>query len=186
MIAACLLALLSPLAAGRWSRSLLLHRWRSPWTIWTALALQVVLVQAVLPQALAPVLHVATYAVGLGFLWANRRTAGVLVVGAGAALNGVTITLNGGVLPASPSAVAAAGLQHDASFDNSAVVPDAVLPWLGDVLAWPQPLPLANTFSVGDVLIVLGVVVAAWTGTGPLRRAVQGAPEPDAVATAAA
>jgi hypothetical protein len=177
LIAACLLALLSPLLAGRWSRSLLLHRWRSAWTIWTALALQVVLVQATLPGVLAPTLHVATYAVGLAFLWANRRTPGVLVVGAGAGLNGGTIALNGGVLPASPAAVAAAGLDHGAGFDNSAVVPDAVLPWLGDVLAWPAPLPLANTFSVGDVLIVLGVVVAAWTGTQRLRSA--GAPDPE-------
>jgi membrane protein implicated in regulation of membrane protease activity len=185
LIAACLLALLSPLTAGRWSRSLLLHRWSLPWTIWAALGLQVVLVQATLPGALAPVLHVATYAVGLLFLLANRRTPGVLLVAGGAAVNGVTIALNGGVLPASPSAVAAAGLAQDAGFDNSAVLPDAVLPWLGDVAAWPAPLPLANTFSVGDVLIVLGVVVAAWSGTQRLRRAPEVDPDRDAATDAA-
>jgi hypothetical protein len=171
LIAACLLALGSPLVVGRWSRSLLLHRWARPWAVWAALGLQVVLVQATLPGVLAPVLHVATYAVGLAFLWANRRAPGLLLVAGGATLNGVTIALNGGVLPASPAAVAAAGLPQDGGFDNSAVVPDAVLPWLGDVGAWPAPLPLANTFSVGDVLIVLGVVLAAWTGTQRLRRA---------------
>jgi hypothetical protein len=170
LIAACLLALASPLLAGRWSRSLLLHRWRSPWTIWVALALQVVLVQVELPGALAPVVHVATYVVALWFLWTNRRAPGVLLVGSGAALNGTTIALNGGVLPARPAAVDAAGLDSDVAFSNSTVVPDAVLPWLGDVFAWPAPLPLANTFSVGDVLIVLGVVAAAWTGTASLRR----------------
>jgi hypothetical protein len=60
-------------------------------------------------------------------------------------------------------------------------VADAVLPWLGDVFAWPAPLPLANTFSVGDLVIVLGVVVAAWTGTGSLRgsRSPDGAGAPD-------
>ena len=180
VIAACLLALLSPLVAGRWSRRLLLTRWRSPWTIWTALALQVVVVQVPLPGAVAPVLHIGTYVVALGFLWANRHSPGVVVVGAGAASNGVTIALNGGVLPAAPGAVAASGLDSEADFHNSAVVPDAVLPWLGDVFAWPAPLPLANTFSVGDVLIVLGVAVATWSGTRTLRRT----PADDVPATA--
>jgi Family of unknown function (DUF5317) len=175
LIAACLLALLSPLVAARWSGWLLLHRWRSAWTVWTALALQVVLVQVHLPGPVAPVLHVATYAVALGFLWANRRAPGVLLVGAGAALNGTTIALNGGVLPAAPAAVRAAGLDSEVAFANSAVVEDPVLPWFGDVFAWPAPLPLANTFSVGDVLIVLGVVVAAWTRTRSLRRSGAGA-----------
>jgi hypothetical protein len=179
LIVACLLALASPLVTGRWSRSLLLHRWRSAWTIWTALALQVVLVQVHLPGGVAPVLHVATYAVALGFLWANRRAPGVPLVGAGAVLNGTTIALNDGVLPARPAAVAAAALDSDPAFSNSAVVHDPVLPWFGDVLAWPAPLPLANTFSVGDVLIVLGVVVAAWTGTQALRGSRSQAPERD-------
>jgi len=46
-----------------------------------------------------------------------------------------------------------------------------VLPWLGDIFAWPAPMPLANTFSVGDILIVLGVFVAAWSGTRRLGDA---------------
>jgi hypothetical protein len=69
------------------------------------------------------------------------------------------------VLPSSRSAVEAAGIEHDAEFANTAVVENPVLPWLGDVFAWPAPMPLANTFSVGDVLIVAGVVVLAWSGS---------------------
>ena len=98
-------------------------------------------------------------------MWANRGIPGILLVAAGAASNGITIALNGGVLPASPGAVAAAGIDTHAAFANSAVISHPTLLWLGDVFAWPAPLPLANTFSVGDALIALGILVAAWTGT---------------------
>jgi hypothetical protein len=170
LLAACGLAMLSPLLAGRWSARLLLHRWRHPLLIWGTLVLQVFVIEAPLPDALASVLHVATYALALAFLVVNRDLPGVLVVGAGAALNGVTIALNGGVLPASAAAIAATGVDRDGEFANSAVVADPVLPWLGDMFAWPAPLPLANTFSLGDVLIAVGVAMAAWSGTQRLGR----------------
>ncbi|MBK5250797.1 MAG: DUF5317 family protein, partial [Actinomycetales bacterium] len=67
-------------------------------------------------------------------------------------------------------ASSAAGISVDSGFTNSAVVDHPVLPWLGDVFAWPDPLPLANVFSVGDVLIAVGVLLAAWTGTRRLAR----------------
>ena len=169
--AACVLALLSPLLAGRWAAGLLLHQWRWPLLIWATLALQVVVVEVPLPGVLAPVLHVGTYVVALGFVWVNRDVAGIVFVAAGAVSNGITIALNGGVLPASPGAVAAAGLGSHTAFANSAVLAHPTLTWLGDVFAWPAPLPLANTFSVGDALIALGVLVSAWTGTRRIGRA---------------
>lgn len=170
LIAASVLALLTPLLAGRWPAGLLMHRWRLAWLVWVALALQVVVVEVRLPDSLAPVLHVGTYVAALVFLVANRRLRGVLVVAVGATLNGLTIALNGGTLPASADAIAATGVDRDAAFANSAVVHDAVLPWLGDVFAWPAPLPLANTFSVGDIVIVLGVLVVAWAGARRIGR----------------
>ncbi|MHB1490937.1 MAG: DUF5317 family protein, partial [Cellulomonas sp.] len=98
-------------------------------------------------------------------LWMNRHIPGALLVGAGAASNGITIALNSGVLPASRAAITAAGIDPHLAFANTAVLNHPVLPWLGDVFAWPAPLPLANTFSIGDILIVLGVIIATWTGT---------------------
>jgi len=168
VLAACALAVLSPLLAGRWPAALLLHRWRWPLLIWATLAIQVVVVEVPLPGGLAPVLHVVTYLVALGFVWANRHIPRILLVAAGAAANGITIALNNGVLPASAGAAAAAGIDPHTAFANSAVVDHPTLPWLGDVFAWPAPLPLANTFSVGDVLIVLGILLAAWTGARQL------------------
>lgn len=170
LIAVCVLAIASPLVVGRWPAGLLLHGWRWPALLWVALLVQVLAVEVTLPGALAPVLHVGTYAAALAFLVLNRRAPGLLLVAAGASTNGVTIALNGGTLPASAAAQAAAGLATDGEFANSAVVADPMLPWLGDVFAWPAPLPLANTFSVGDVLIAAGVAVAAWSGTRRIGR----------------
>src|SRR5450759_5502676 len=170
VLAACALALISPLLAARWPAALLLHRWRWPLLIWVTLAIQVVVVEVPLPGGLAPVLHVMTYLVALGFVWANRHIPRIMLVAAGAAANGITIALNNGVLPASAGAAAAAGVESHTTFANSAVIDHPTLPWLGDVFAWPAPLPLANTFSVGDVLIAIGVVLIAWTSTCRLGR----------------
>lgn len=175
VLVACLIGVLSPLIAARWPAQLLLHKWRWPLLIWLTLILQVMVLAIEMPHALASALHVGTYVAAVGFLWLNRAFPGVLIVGAGALSNGVTIALNGGVLPASASAVERAGYDTGDSFANTAVLEDPVLLWLGDVFAWPAPLPLANTFSVGDVLIVVGVWVAAWSGS---RRIGHAEPEP--------
>ncbi|MHB1489844.1 MAG: DUF5317 family protein, partial [Cellulomonas sp.] len=107
LLAVCSIAVLSPLVARRWPAALLLHRWRWPLLIWAALAVQVVIIELSLPHGLAPVLHVMTYVIALGFLWMNRHIPGALLVGAGAASNGITIALNSGVLPASRAAITA-------------------------------------------------------------------------------
>ena len=180
VVALCALGVISPFLAGRWPARLLLHKWRLPVLIWAALALQVVALEVAMPHALAATLHVLTYAVAFAFLWINRGVGGVWIVAAGAITNGVVIALNGGTLPASAWAVKAAGLDGDLAFANSAVLDHPVLPWLGDVFAWPAPLPLANTFSVGDVLIVVGVFVAAWVGSrrlGAPRSVPESVPE---------
>jgi hypothetical protein len=165
VVAVCVVAVVSPLLAWCWPAGLLLHQWRWPWLIWVALVVQSIVLNVTLPGQLAPVMHVLTYVAALGFTWINRRAAGVWIVAGGAFANGLTIALNGGTLPASAAAAKAAGIEQSGDFTNTAVLENPVLPWLGDVFAWPAPLPLANTFSVGDVLIVMGVWVAAWSGT---------------------
>lgn len=175
VVAACALGLLSPLIAWRWPAGLLLHSWRLPLLIWAALILQVVAVEVHMPHALAATLHILTYVAAFAFLWLNRKVTGVLVVAAGAVTNGVVIALNGGTLPASAAAVRSAGLDGELAFANSAVLEDPILPWLGDAFSWPEPMPLANTFSVGDVLIVVGVFVVAWAGSRRIGQRVAAA-----------
>lgn len=170
VLALCVLGVLSPLVALRWPAGLLLNRWRWPLMIWIALAVQVLAVEVEMPHGLAATLHVLTYVAAAAFLWANRHVPGVWIVTAGALSNGIVIALNGGTLPANAAAVEAAGLDPDMEFANSAVLDNPVLPWLGDVFALADPLPLSNTFSVGDILIVAGVWVAAWSGARTIAK----------------
>lgn len=127
-----------------------------------SLLAQIVIIELLTgPRAVLSAVHVATYAGAGWFLWANRRVPGLLVVAAGAVSNGVAIAANGGVLPASPHALAVAGMADPNGFTNSAAVHDPRLWFLGDVFAIPAGWPLANVFSVGDLLILLGVAVAS-------------------------
>ena len=126
--------------------------------VWLALAAQVLLM-SVLPDSrpgLSRAAHLATYALAGLFVLANRQVPGVWVIATGGALNLAAIVANGGTMPASRRALESSGWQQDPDrFANSAVLDDPRLPWLGDVFA----IPTVSVFSVGDVVIVLGVAV---------------------------
>jgi hypothetical protein len=161
LIAVVLLSALTvPLFGGRLS-ALLEVRLRHAWVIFAVLTVEVAAVELPgLPDGLRAGLLVAAYPVLGVFLVANRRLPGIPLVALGGALNLLVIVLNGGVMPASPSALAAAGLPvHPPGFHNSAVLARPRLAFLGDIFAIPASWPLSNVFSVGDVLIALGV---AW------------------------
>jgi hypothetical protein len=127
-----------------------------------ALVVQVVILEIIpgAPHAVLAAVHVATYALGAVFVYANRRLPGMPAMALGAALNGLVIAVNDGVMPASTGALERAGLATEhAGFLNSAPVHGARLPWLGDVFASPAGLPFSNVFSVGDVLLLVGAAV---------------------------
>ena len=70
-------------------------------------------------------------------------------------MNLAAIAANGGIMPASPSALEAAGkIANPDEFTNSGAVANPKLAILGDILAWPEPIPLANVFSIGDIVLV--------------------------------
>lgn len=127
-----------------------------------ALGLQVLFLGVLEHQARLLVVagHLLSYVVAAVFVWRNRAVPGLTVLALGAFTNAVTISLNGGTLPASAEALRTAGRSVEADgFTNSGVLEDPVLPWLGDVFAVPASVPFANVFSVGDVLILLGAAL---------------------------
>ncbi|HEX8104627.1 MAG TPA: DUF5317 family protein [Solirubrobacteraceae bacterium] len=137
-------------------------RFRYPGVAFVALAVQVVVIEVV-PGAGQPVIasvHVLTYLLLMTFVALNVALPGAVVIAVGGLANAVAITANGGVMPARPGALATAGLQAPAGeFVNSGAVTQPVFPWLGDYFAVPSSLPLANVFSVGDVLLLIGCTV---------------------------
>jgi hypothetical protein len=112
---------------------------------------------------LSPLVYVASTVLVLAVVLANLRIPGLALVALGASLNLIAIIANGGSMPADPGALASLGKPiEDAT--NSVVLDDPVLPFLTDVFALPAWLPLANVFSIGDVLIGAGVAVAIVAG----------------------
>ena len=164
LLAVLLLALvIVPLAGGRLARLADLQL-RHLWAIGVALGLQILII-SVFPDryewAHEP-LHVASYVFAAVFVWLNRHLPGMLVMGIGALCNAVAIVANGGVMPASPTALRAAGIatENDGGFANSTVVDDPNLLFLGDIFSIPDSWPIIdNVFSIGDVLIALGAVI---------------------------
>ena len=85
-----------------------------------------------------------------------RRCRGCRSSPIGAGCNLAAIVANGGAMPADPAALAAAGVDT-AGYTNSVVTADPALRPLTDIFAMPAWLPFANVFSIGDVLIGVGV-----------------------------
>lgn len=170
------LVLTVPLFGGRLGRLADL-RIRSVWLVAVAIALQLLIVDflaAILPDAVASGLHLVSYALVSWFVVANRHIRGLWVVALGGAMNLAAIAANHGVMPASPAATRRAGLVEIAGeFANSAPTTHARLAFLGDVFAVPAGWPLANVFSAGDLVLVLGLGIVMHSACGshlPRRR----------------
>jgi hypothetical protein len=137
---------------------------RGAWIVLLALAVQILIVSVLPgldPDVFRPV-HAATYGLLGWFLWLNRGLPGVWLIAAGGLANAVAIVANGGVMPAASGALATAGLpaEKPGEFANSAAVHAPSLGWLGDVFAVPEAWgPAANVFSIGDVVIAIGLAV---------------------------
>jgi hypothetical protein len=130
------------------------------WLVWAAFATQVVVFQWVaehLSEAVVRGIHVGTYVILVAFIALNRHIPGAWPIALGTACNLAAIVANGGSMPASKGALETAG-KHipDAVFQNSGFLADPKLLFLGDIFAIPEGVPLANVFSVGDVVIVIG------------------------------
>lgn len=138
----------------------LTFRW--PWLFLGGLLVQVVLFSDAVAARigdLGPPIYVGSTAVVFAAVLANRAIAGMKIVAIGSLSNLVAILANGGYMPASPTAVASLGWHPATAYSNSAYVADPALAPLTDIFALPSWIPWANVFSVGDVLIGLGVVV---------------------------
>jgi len=137
-------------------------RFRWGWLALVALAIQLVLfspLAAGLGEA-SRWIYVGSTVLVVVVVLANIRIPGLPIVLLGALSNLAAIVANGGSMPASPAALAAVGATIHTGPTNSVVVVQPALEPLTDIFAMPAWLPLANVFSIGDVLIGVGVAVA--------------------------
>jgi hypothetical protein len=134
------------------------------WLVLVALAIQLVVfspLSAPLGAHVVVSLHLLSYALLLAFALLNRHNVGVLITAAGVACNALAIALNGGYMPATRGALRTAGHLYAGDTSNNSRLAEhgARLLFLSDVLAVPHALPLANVFSIGDVLVAGGVAI---------------------------
>ncbi len=134
---------------------------------WGWLAVAGLLVQVVLftptGESLAgsagPAIYLLSTVVVFAAVLRNVRLAGMPLVLLGAASNLLAIAANGGYMPADATAMAFAGLPPG-DHANSIVLAEPALRPLTDIFALPAWLPMANVFSIGDVLIAVGIMWA--------------------------
>lgn len=123
------------------------------------------------------------YAVALLFIYIfllyNLKVPGMKLIALGTLANAIAIFSNGGHMPASLNAFSHAfpaervnELIRQETYYNSVIVNEQTkFPFLCDIFWVPDWLPLANVFSVGDVLICAGAFILIWkTMTGKSLR----------------
>ncbi len=153
-------------------RSLAELQLRLAWLLPLALLVQIVAFSGQLPAdpsfaSLVPALHMLSYALVLVALALNLHLRPLRVLALGTLSNVAVIVANGGYMPSSPAALRAAGLldnleavaQHGYQNNSGLLNEHTRLPFLADIFAIPAGVPLANVFSIGDVLIGLGALL---------------------------
>ncbi len=138
------------------------------------MAAQLLLFSSPLGNALgqaAPAVYMATNGIVLVVVARNLAIPGLPLVLLGGASNLLAMIVNGGYMPVSRAALEAMGRGPGTSgYSNSVLLEHVSLAPLTDIFAMPIWMPIANVFSVGDVLIGVGVavaIVAGMHGRGP-------------------
>lgn len=141
---------------------------------WTGLAISAFGIQfflftdkfaSLFPPASVVPLHVLSYILILIFLFKNIKYLGIKIAGLGIISNFIAIVSNGGYMPTFDNNLALTSMGSNAeiiksqgTLHNSSIISQHTnFEWLSDIFVLPSWLPLSNVFSIGDVLIGVGL-----------------------------
>ena len=147
---------------------------RSIWLALLALALQVPLLRApsgpTQSLGIQQGLFLLSHLLLLAFVWRNWRLTGIQVLGLGVLCNILVIAANDGFMPITPETLVR--INPGSSWGQWPLgyhyggSKDIILPrirtdlWLlSDIMVLPPPFPWPTAFSLGDILIAIGIVV---------------------------
>lgn len=144
------------------------HSFRLAWLIVLAFSLQLVLfvlegrVEGI--ETWSGLIFIFSYLLLFPAVLANWKVKGMPWAGVGMFLNFVAIAANGGKMPVSTWGLRYSGqekllasLREGAGVMHALVTENTRLWFLGDVLVFPRPYPLPTVFSVGDLLLLIGL-----------------------------
>jgi hypothetical protein len=117
-----------------------------------------------------PAFYLLSMALLIAWAALNWRVVGMPFMGLGLLCNTLAIAANGGYMPVSPEPARYAGrlsrydgLQPPILNNSILLPPDQIHLWiLTDILALPAGTPFANVFSIGDVLLTIGIAVLCY------------------------
>jgi MFS family permease len=151
-------------------------KFRGSVLVFGALAIQLGIYTAFtshIPTSWDKPLHIISYLMLVGFFVLNLRVAAFWLVGFGLLSNVTAIFANGGHMPVSAEAWTGAGGKlsefdrHGVSTNNVLAGPHTHLGWLGDIFVLPFRVPFASILSIGDLLIVMGMVAFVYRTCAP-------------------
>lgn len=116
-----------------------------------------------------PELYVVSMLLLVAWVVLNWRIPGMALLATGLLFNTIAIAVNGGYMPVSPESAAYAGRISNYATEGLAINNNSIATnsnvhfWiLTDILPLPHWFPLANVFSIGDVLIVAGACLLCY------------------------
>lgn len=158
---------------------------------WKLLAISAFLIQVVIfsdfrflksyPETAVTTLHYVSYILLLAFILRNVKVSGIALVGVGIFLNSLVIFVNGGYMPTLPENLKSTSIakhaeaisQGNTVHNSSGITSQTLLPWLGDIFYIPSWVPFSNVFSIGDVLIGVGIFIYFLINMRPTRASSQ-------------
>jgi len=130
------------------------------------------------PDKFAPIVLVGTQAILLLFAVLNIKKKSFWPISLGFLANFLVISLNGGLMPISPDTIKklvpnapaewlVTGQRLGTGKDIVLHAKDTILPILSDRFVTPAWLNYPVAFSLGDILISIGVIALLWSMGGP-------------------
>jgi Family of unknown function (DUF5317) len=156
-----------PLVGGRYA-ALGQLRIRGTWLVYGALGIQIAIISVfnIQSETVSRSLHILTYMMIGVCLALNRTVRLVWIVAVGWLCNFTAIVANAGVMPTPTSDAQAVGRSATSTtFENSVPMTDARLAFLGDIFTTPRGIPLANTLSIGDLLLLAGAALVIFAAS---------------------
>lgn len=109
-------------------------------------------------------IHTFSYALLFAGIYFNRSMMAFRIIFIGIFLNFLVIVANGGQMPVSGDAMVKIGLvENMLEIQNGNIITHMIinektqLEFLGDILALPKPYPRPKIFSIGDVVMAVGI-----------------------------